>query len=449
MEGKKQFTSWENREREILESLSFRVETAEELKKTIEEVTLDQSNEEVSDHLEDCFQKIQSRFPRETIDDFQRLLELEKELKEIEIELLEMEKKIDEDTSETDQQTVKTHEEKFNEQVKKREEYNQLLANLDISFLQKIKRIIENLIKKNEYIKKILEDREEPRDKATALFLKTEDIIKKDDIDKVSFEPFSIIFDVKKPRNSNVGGSYFLKTPFIAIYNSEGINEEPNKELKLEHEKTHNFLEAAEYGKDIIGFNFLKRCLNPWQKSKKLSEGVREVLKEMIKKTKYFHLINSEHGEISATIEQFVQSEFGALSSEEKILRNVFGRAIRKNSERKSFLDIVDNFATAGSKMKEISEYLEDKIREERDEEIKDFLLKLRRDIEDGFVRVGKDIEEVIKITQFLGEDAKEKVNILFLMLLPTQYRHIKSYLRYTYGEELISEAERKARIVT
>ncbi len=440
MEGEKQFTSWENREREILESLSLRVETAEELKKTIEAVTLEQSNEEVSDHLEDCFQKLQSRFPRETIDNFQRLLQLEEELKEIEIELLEAEEEFDEDISEADK---KIEIEKVNQRLEKYNEHIKLLENLDVRFLQKIKRIIENLIRKNKYIGEVLEDRDIIVN--TFLSLKTiqDEGIERDDIDKVSFEPFSIIFNIQKS-NNKFKGSCFRGTPFIAVCGTERI-EESDKELILEHEKTHNFLEGAELGQNVITFGHLKRRLSTWEKFKDISpRGMKEKQREMIKKIKYFHLINNEHEEISAAIKQFMQSGFKPLSIKEKEIRAIFGMS----TKRKTFSMTIGHFSTAGAKMKEISKYLEDKIGEEDDEEIKGFLLELKRDVEEGFTKVGEDIEEVIKITQFLGKDAKEKVNILFLMLLPTQYRHIKSYLRYTYGEELMSEAEKKKKLI-
>jgi len=435
---------WEAKREVMLEGLDRRVEAVRKLKDTIETITLEQNHKEVATRLRDCFVEIQSSFPKTTINDFQESHRLEKEVKKVNIRMNKMEKEFGEYLINMKPEAEKEYEKLADRAGKMWDKYYRLCDNPDVEFLRQFEDIIKSLTKKNKYIKETTED------KAVADFIalkyNRKQGIDVDDVGEVSFGPFDIILNFKKPDKEKMAGRYFSGTPFIAIYEADkfkgpyGLYE---KEITIRHEKIHNILDSVGVSRALFGRSFdrFKQQLDERQilKEQWAPLPIIENSEKMLRKIKPFHFIDEQYGEIIAAIEAARGTGFKRFSPEEKLAYAIYGRPKKeKISPEKEFYQTTSAFATAGGSIIKISKYLKEKADKTDDDQMKKFLLELKKNTEQSFVKMVESIKDADEVSRLLGQEAREKVDTLFLILRPTQYRHIRGYLEHVYGKELI-----------
>lgn len=447
---------WETKEKTLLSGLDQRVRITRGLWKTLESVELEDGPEEVEKIISDYVNEIKPCFSKETLINLEEWESLEEEGEKIEKELRALEATPESEKSEEEK-------ERYEELIDRQEDVLDEISflkekDIDLEFLKNLDEAAKDLINKNKYIKEILAKNgkeafiEEFLSKCQEI-MPSEEIPKKESFNEVIVGPFSVIFSLKeekKKENEITLGSHFCKTPFIALWNFDKSSTEKEKESLIWHEKVHNYLATVSLRESFKGFRHFERRLKKCQKL--INEGQEpetiEREKETLKESKVSDFINEQHEEIVAEI-----------SSKKEVLSAITKHKLRREGYKGEFnsTEVIDflgfeglckEFSTAGFKIKEASKNLEKEAKAAESEEIKEICLNLKEELEKELIKVAKNIISAKRISEHLGREAEEKIEFLFLILKPTQYRHIDNYLKHIYGKEEIEAIKDKFDLV-
>ncbi len=439
--GGKKESSWEKKRNEILESLERRVNLTEKLKERLDSITLDWANEKVERELLLFFENSLSSFSEETIERFSALEELIKKKEELEKELNDIGEIVEvyrRELTEEEYRKMELSEKIRIEKLETEDAIEELCRDLDISFLLKLKRTIESLIEKNRYIEDIRRE-EDPSREAIEDLLSSKHRRREigREIKEVSFSAFDIVFDVER-EDDRILGEYFKETPFIIIYNRDE-NDSPEK--TIEHERIHNFLDIS-LRKKSREETRLENWIKYYEYLKERETNLDSLEREkrfIMQMIDSLSLVDDQQEEIIAGMRRAKDEDFGVSVARKELVKEDSDDTL---AERK-FEETTGAFSTAGKTLRRICLYLKEKEEKEEDDKMKDFFSELRKNIEETFIRTVGEIKRLNEIALSLGEEAQKKLDILFLMLKPTQYRHIETYLNYLYGEERIRKGNR------
>lgn len=198
-------------------------------------------------------------------------------------------------------------------------------------------------------------------------------------------------------KDKYVVGLHYAGTPFIAI--RENANNIP---LTVEHEKIHNILD---------GF-FPKNNYDP-----------SHLLK--------MYLENSSSAEEHSkqTIEQAIEKEKISTITPQALIDNLHEEMIADIDRVEAHLlnDGIVEFSTAEVEVDDMKKLLIAIERNSDDEDVKKHCLFLKEGIEKAFRRAARLMREALFISQNLGNEVE--VHALLVLLKPSKWRHIKSYL--------------------
>ena len=85
-------------------------------------------------------------------------------------------------------------------------------------------------------------------------------------------------------------------------------------------------------------------------------------------------------------------------------------------------------------------ELLDEKGTDGEDEAIRSFCKKLKVETEDKFLEIINQMKEAEYITKELNEENQFKKEVLYTLLKPSQYHHIKKFFEFKYGKERIEK---------
>jgi len=389
--------SWVEKKESILDDLERMVESAFALQKLIEGVSIEDSHQEVKDKLLNFLEEQKLCFSPETIEKFAGYKVI---LAEENAVNKEMEKMGDYDIY--DAQEDKKYSDLTDKFIAIERERCKLLEDDNVKFLQKIENILEDLKQKNNYIKETLENGGEDKFKKDFVIEadKYEDKIKYAEIKKVTVSPFDIVFDTDR-KSAQFYGLYYSSSPFISLFNAGDVN----REATVRHEKIHNILnksEIFEYPAFEIfekKYKELNMCRGKIHAGEYVDEFKIKNIKEELSMIKPFDILDENHEEIIAEAEHADRMDFA--------------------SPRSYYVE------------------LENILKHDPDDDVKDIVLNLILGLRAEVTKMSDKMKEAKDMAKAIGPDAEDRLNILFLMLNPSKYRHIKTYFEHIYKKKL------------
>lgn len=240
-------------------------------------------------------------------------------------------------------------------------------------------------------------------------------------IQKMELTPFEISFILEPSYyratdtyKEETVGLHFPGTPFSLI---SGVGKERSEEYvrgTLRHEQKHNLLDGA---------SSIKR------RGASLEEVKKGVSAESIKRLKAKEFLDDLWGEIIAASEQAErdwksggENDFDALRTAGREVSKMLAFLVEERSKEWSEEDSKDWKSSLMRIEKDIA------------------LLRIENDIRDKFCRIAGYMKKSLGVAREISEKATREVHVLFVLLRPSKYRHILSYLECRYGEEKVSE---------
>jgi hypothetical protein len=287
-------------------------------------------------------------------------------------------------------------------------------------FLENLRGVVADLLRKSHQVSSYREIRAKIDASNPLLFMpEMGRAIVAEHIQKTEFTPFEVSFILEPgyyratdTHKEETVGLHFTGTPFSLI---SGMGKERSEECvrgTLRHEQKHNLLDGA---------SSIQRKGASFEEIKK---GVTAGSVEHMRAKEF---LDGLRGEIVAASEQAERTWISGSRDDFDALRT----AGREASKMIVFL-AEERFKAEGMQDGE-------KWREE--------LLRVENEIRDRFRGIAGHMKESLGVARELGGRATEDVHILFILLRPSQYRHILSYLECRYGEEKVREILEKMQV--
>lgn len=419
-------TDWKEKKEDIVKAMNNRVETAVDIKRTVEGITLDQSHEEVKAIMLECLDRQERKFPPKTIQDKEKYKKAQEDLEQAKRELDKLEESIagEGDDAEYDK-NHKAYMKIYSTIDFLSQQKEELSSNIDVQFLLHTEKIINKLIDKNKYIKETLEIGGEEKFKKDFLALEPErgkNLLEGGEVKKITVEPFDVIMDINPLEKDGIFGRYFTGTPFIGVYKRKDAVF--SRESTVRHERIHNVLDHVEitraYNSGIHRFDHLYKSYQDMV-AKKAPDVIIKCRKDLLGRIKYYDMINENHEEIVAATERAETLGF----------RNeLFGLKINNDEKKKpSFSEVARSLATAGFEMAIADDKLGAYSKGEKNAEVRKTISDLRRNFRNGVVNMSEQMRRSLAIANAMDSETREKVYMLLMMLPPSKYGHIKTYL--------------------
>lgn len=230
-------------------------------------------------------------------------------------------------------------------------------------------------------------------------------------IQKTEFTSFGVAFILEPAYYRKIDthkeetvGQHFTGTPFSLVSGAENTRSEEDVRGTLRHEQKHNLLDGVS---------------NIHKSSMPLAEVKKSVAARNVKRLEAKKLLDNLHEEIIAASEQAEKAWKSGSDDDFYALRT----AGREASKMLAFL--TEERLKVGNK---------------DNKEWKSALMRIENDIRDKFRRIAGHMKASLAVAREIGEKATQDVHVLFVLLRPSQYRHILSYLEYKYGKEKVRE---------
>lgn len=405
--------------RELLDSLRGKVTFVTEFLRTIESV--DESSD-VEAQLDTAFKVLANKiFDEQAEKELDQLTELEDQKNEYYRILNEQEVDLDEMSDE--QQKMFDAAGDLDDAARELGEEKPYL-----SFLKKLQDLKSQLFEKRDDLLSFPEDDEQLPD-ALVRFLPG---VTYEDFDHVIRQPFSINIVLKPEAYDRFlntdeakirsAGVHFKGTPVNVI--RAGRSQEEIR-LTIQHENIHNVTD------DVVITEDPARVLDGRvQMARRMLQyhnvGYEVALKNMKSAARY---VNALHGELIAAFEQEEATGFMGVAPGKS--HNYSGYHIA--------------FSTAGRYVtlflqEELPKYIKE-AKEAGEQELVEAFHFIRDDVQHRFKRIVSQMNEYAVMSLAIGQEARDQTELLFAILRPTQYHHVKTFLEEFYGKETVARA--------
>lgn len=274
-----------------------------------------------------------------------------------------------------------------------------------------------------------------------------------EDIVEVDEDAFSTAFILKEDawlkEHANSAGFYRLGTDSIFILDSpdkNGIKE------TLKHERMHHLLDGiARYEirePSKMALRILKR-VGDLQKMNAPIVLIESQFERLVGRNFAKQMINSTQNEFLAEYEEGKRKGFGR-TPELELLDDIFG--VDQDADRRrlsTFKDTARTLSTAGHHILKGHKALMIIIKSMQDGGLDEFVHKAERQkvlFEELFLTMIDQVRQAGKYSKILGEDVDTEIKALLILLEPTSYHHIDTYLRYEY-EDMMAIIDANKRI--
>ncbi|MEI6810711.1 MAG: hypothetical protein WCK60_01520 [Candidatus Nomurabacteria bacterium] len=320
------------------------------------------------------------------------------------------------------------------------------LCTPEISFIDHIEDFFIRIKEVARRTAEIRKDKKSPKD--LSVYLDNKNLLNgyfsSEDVLSINEDAFSTAFFIKKEAwlkkiQKNVEGLYIPKTDSIFI--QDGFTERSTKHT-LEHERMHHMLDGISRYEVVEPFKIIeskfKRILNL-----KRINGPSIVIQYEIKRL-FGHdfakqMINSTQNEFLATYEEGKRGRFG--HAEMKALEYYFG--VDKDVDRKrseTFKNVIKSLSTAGLHIGDVHKHFTVIIETLEKEGLGEYLVEAKRQLvifEDIFLKMIDQVNQANDYSKILGEGVDLEIKALLILLEPTSYHHIVTYLRYAYKDAM------------
>lgn len=273
-------------------------------------------------------------------------------------------------------------------------------------FLEHLQNIIHNLTWKSERVSCYRNTQSELDALKRSTRIKLD--IAPENIQKTEFTVFGVMFILDPTHYRKIDthkeetvGQHFSDSPFSLVSGTENGRSEEDVRGTIRHEHKHNILDG------VPGF---KTTHFPLERVKKC------VAESNMKGINARKLLDNLREEIIAASEQAERVWEAGGDNDFWALR------------------------TAGRETAKMLEFLTEEQKKTSDKEWKGALDRVYRDIYREFHRIARYMKTALGVAREIGEPAREEAHLLFVLLRPSQYRHILSYLEYKYGKEKVRE---------
>ena len=454
-EGKKEGLHLSEVKKRILEGLNQKIEIIEELKRIINGVRLEENLETVSQRFNQYIEQVLLKYPHAN--------KPLKEIKEFRMEIDKIETRLKELDSRKEKFSSAEQEEYFNLSEKLIELFDKIDSlkiynKEDVIFLDNLLNGINHLIKNFSLIQKIRGDEERIIKEANkALFLdfdnefdhENEEGIDKDKIKDIIINPFNITiileeeyFEILNQKINIDKGENILGFHPIGIFNIVKWNKN-SKDLSfiIQHENFHSLLEGflpfepspfAELKNALENVDILKK-LNV---SPSIIEDAEQRKRRVLNYT-VSDIIDRLHEELLADIDSIEYFTIHGDLHQVKLLADMdiverfeflLGEFYKKGIERK-----YKGINTAKMEILDIKRLLEEAMKNETDTDILKQMRQLYMGIDKAFNRVIVFMNKFLFISHYTKDTSK--IHDLFVILKPSKFHHIETYLRYCYGD--------------
>lgn len=423
----------EKREKTLMEELKEKVDVVKEIIPIIQGVSAGKDPEMVREEFDAFLESVRTRYP-EVASAAGEMERLREEANELYPQSEAADDKKEWEISNEEELLMATGIDYRLVLLEKR--MNELENNPDVQFLARIERGVESLKEKNEFIHQFHNASEAIiRDVLAKLSLVGEKLtLLESDINEVFCGPFSVTVKIDKMSHLKLSSFHIRRTPYILIKEQEK-NNEVFWDFASFHEKTHNILEGFSLFSSYPS-KFLKTCFQSEEKTRRIL------------------LVEGKHkGEIEETIEDLREGKEEAMCHplfskklvdmlHEEILSDIplieahlqeqFFDKKGKRSKRLGFTTSVKEI----KRMKRIFSYAKGR---EPQEELKERYDIVRDRIESIFNTSAKQMRELLFVSNQLPNVVD--IHILFVLLPPSKFSHIKRYITFFYGEDVYKRA--------
>ena len=312
-----------------------------------------------------------------------------------------------------------------------RERANVLYSDEHIQFFWFLSRGVKTLKKKYNDIKEIKKDKEAIKNSLEkALFPEEENKLERDSIKDIKVSAFGIDVVVEK--------DYFK----ILIKELKKEKDKEEKDKEGEEEKINN----KAFHKPNSFFNIYKEGCEDWKENigheriHNLLEGFFPPIfpPSLLIKNEFLYLDKQDENErirrIKQTILSFSPSQYVDLLHEEMLavigmIENLFFPPVYFINEKKKI-----GFSTASTEISRIVDFLGERIKDENNQEIKEFCAEFPKVLHKEFSKTASIMRRALFIGNELGQ--KFIVHSLLSLIKPTKFNHIEIYLKSQYGKE-------------
>ena len=422
---------WGERKESLLAGLDTKVQAVKGLLAFGEEFSDDISAEEANLMLDKKIAEVRTMLPPEVHARYEQLKALDDELLAL---IKEENQKNDSGEDFSD--------ELEDEYSRKRQHIESLRASIadnpDVRFLGQIESASELLKKKSVLLE---EKRRDGSLLASALAMHDSKLIQ-DDISEIINTPYDAAFVVKKdsydrslrPKSSG----YFIRgTPYIFVKENDM---DTNFQFTLEHERTHNMLEGVTEIENSDPSKEVRKDRQRNAQFTRLKSGhlMEESLMSKYDGTLFAHqMLDKCHDEFVAAFDFARAHDFKYRphdeDEDERLVAQVFGK-----DEEALFREASLATRTVGHHfnllLAELAELKKEVVSPELKNTIDNQILSLKQ----CYLDTVGIVEQTQYVSESLGDDVENDLEMLIMLLKPSQYRHLDSYLEAKYSKERI-----------
>jgi len=431
----------------ILEKLEKKVGIIAEITEIVNNTKLEENPEKVKEKFLHFQERVFAQYPK-TYPLFKEYKSLSQEEEKKRNRYLELERKLS--TTKLSEAEIKEYEKLEKEKEKIETQLKQLTqkGGVNFDFLISIYYGINSLLDSFKFVQEIKNDRNLIIQKLKEAFrfkfeTKEEEEKMKEHIqDIIINNPFAINIILDKDYFEHLVGKKTIEgvhcqgSPFSlikAMPNSKFISE------TIKHETNHAIL------KNFIPLRYsparrLKLILEHPTKFEKLKtpkwliEDTKKQRYNFLKKIPVQEIIDGLHLEILADINIISQHLLEPLEPSESdypVLLKLAGLDLEEKLNKKL------GFSTCQNEFNRIREILmKFHLKKDEEPEIREYCQKLKGEIEKSFLETIQEMRRALFISKHLNNELE--IHSLLILLPPSKYRHIKRYLQFRFGKELL-----------
>jgi hypothetical protein len=444
---------WESRREKLLDDMERNVGLMAEFRSVIEEIPHDLPHESVKNRLIISAAELRGRFPEESLKRFEEYRQC---LDEIE----RYHKGIDERTDEENASIS------IVDLMDRRRAFE---AQADVGFLQLLGRTTEMLIEKNRLISGWREDGRVEQEVLAHLREESGKEVKSTDLKEIRTRAFTVeayvlpeaydAIDIERSGASIDSLGFHLRNSPLSFIRV-GPRETPGDlERTARHEGMHNLADGAmkmlmhremTWEFDFYMKELTKRRRGGRPRGDELERGLE------VPAFQASAILDTAREELVAEMENaeaigFRRKSRKGRGREEELLDDIFGKNSRKkgNPQHEDFIDATSALATAGLDYRRAHDrFLSEAARYKKDPVSRALFEKKAEDLRDAVVRMVGHLSENFALAKEIGPEAQEELHQLAVLLPPSKYRHLRTYLEHKYGKERIRHVERAEELI-
>lgn len=346
---------------------------------------------------------------------------------------------------EEDSETLEEEVDKLKEQYFSLDDESQMLYIDEVSFLDYVEAFfdrLQNVIAHNAALRKKKTSKED-----ISVYLdkqgKIDGRYAPKDVVYIEEDAFSTAFIIDQKKwgvSQSFRGFFVPKTNFV--FARTGLSRRQTKST-LDHERMHHVLDGIDRYTIFNPTDLIRSKMERFDamhKHKAPRAVLDSIVRDQLLSEKFVRtMINATQNEFLAAYEDARRFGFAEASPEMKLFDVLFNTESPK-SQSEIFQNTLNTLSTAGVHIRESHAYLESIVagfRERGYEEYAQLAEKQVKRYEEQFLRMIDQVREAAKLAPLLGTEADVEVKALLILLRPTDYRHIMTYLKSKYREEV------------